>query len=84
MSNDEGSGGVQGLASIAAIVCAFVGFSKGGWGGALLAAVMAYGGVILLVHAIGIALSIAALGGVLFIIVLILKSRWEWFERLFS
>lgn len=70
------------LGVIAAIICAFLGYSKGDWIGALIAAGVGYGGVWLAFHVINLALRVAILGVILAIMALALKNRWDWIVSL--
>lgn len=72
------------LAIIAAIVCGFAGYDYGGWGGALAAAAVAFGGVYLLFTAIVLALRLAVGGAILLVILVALKNRWDWLSGLFQ
>lgn len=76
--NSDPSELVNGLASGAAILCAFLGYSHGGWVGAIIAAFMAFGGVWLAFHAISLAWRIILMSAVLLMILAALFNRWHW------
>lgn len=82
MSDTSKSSGVDDAANtlgiIAAIFCAFLGYSHGEWPGAVVAAIVAYGGVRLAFAAVGLALRLMAGGLVLLLMVAALKNRWDW------
>ena len=79
-SNDSDPRAVIGV--IAGIVCAFAGYDVGGWPGALVAAVAAFGGIYLLFAAIVLGIKLAICGGILLLMLLALKNRWEWLSSL--
>ncbi|EKE68471.1 hypothetical protein [Oceanibaculum indicum] len=80
MSQSSGSDDnpVAGIAVVAAIICFFLGFDKGGLGGGVAAAVVAFGGVFMAFAAIGLALRLIAGGVVLLLVLAALKNRWDW------
>jgi hypothetical protein len=69
---------MQSLAAIAAVICSFLGYSHGGWGGAAAAFALAYGGVLLLFTAIDLAWRLAVGAVVLIMILAALKNRLDW------
>ena len=64
--------------ALAAVICASFGFDQGGWPGAAIAAVIAFGGVHLAFAAVAIVLRLAAGVIVLLLTLVALKSRLEW------
>lgn len=74
----------NGLGGIAAIICAFAGYDQGGWIGAIIAAVLAFGGVHLMFAAIGLAFRLAIGAVILLVILTVLGNRAEWLAGLFQ
>ena len=68
--------------ALAALVCAAFGYDQGGWPGALIAAVVAFGGVHLAFAAVALALRLAAGAVVLLLVLVALKNRWDWLTAL--
>lgn len=81
MSESSGSDAANGLGILAAILCFFLGFDKGGWGGGLLTAAVAYGGVRLAFMAIGLLWTWLVSGAVLALVLFALKNRWDWLRE---
>ena len=85
MSDSSSSGSpAHAIGIIAAIICFFFGFDQGAWIGGLVAAAMAYGGVLLAFAAIAIAIRLAAGAAVLLLILIALKNRWDWLAGLMN
>ncbi|MBP5856246.1 hypothetical protein KAJ83_04440 [Marivibrio halodurans] len=72
------------LAIIAAIICGIAGYDVGQWGGAIAAAVIAFGGVYMLFAAIVIGIKLAIGGAIFLMLVVALKNRWDWLSSLFQ
>ena len=70
------------LGAIAAVLCSFLGYDHGGWPIAVLAAIIAFGGVHLAFTAIALAWRVAVAGFVLLLILAALKNRWDWLTGL--
>ena len=68
--------------ALAAVICASFGFDQGGWPGALIAAVVAFGGVHLVFAAVAIVLRLAAGAVVLLLTLAALKNRLDWLAGL--
>ena len=74
----------NGLGAIAGIICAFAGYDQGGWIGAIIAAVLAFGGVHLMFAAIGLAFRLAIGAAILLVILAVLGNRFQWLAGLFQ
>ena len=72
------------LGAFAGIICAFAGYDQGGWIGAIIAAVAAFGGVHLMFAAIGLAFRLAIGAVILLVILATLGNRAQWLLGLFQ
>lgn len=72
------------LAIVAAIICGIAGYDAGEWGGAIVAAIAAFGGVYLLFAAIVLSIKVAIGGAILVVMLLALQSRAEFLLDFFQ
>lgn len=87
MSNNEpmtAKDWANGLGGIAGIICAFAGYDQGGWIGAIIAAVFAFGGVHLMFAAVNLAFRLAIGAVILIVILAALGNRAQWLAGLFQ
>ena len=85
MSENKGSGSSElanGFGALAAIFCFFLGYDYGGWPGAAIAALVAFGAVHLVFAAISLAIRLAVAGILLLLMLVSLKHRLEWLASL--
>lgn len=78
----EGNTPIMNLALIAWIVCAFYGYSHGGWPGAGAAAFVAFTGVHLAFATLALAIRVTAGAVVVILMLASLQNRIEWLSEL--